>query len=96
MNFVPDGIPRIALSTSFGISKLPDRQAHKAAAFLKRIDFCSVREKSGQKIIKDLTGREVPVVCDPTILFTAEEWGGNGSLRTVYTRTLSVLLFFRQ
>ena len=41
---------------------------------MKRIDFCSVREKSGQKIIKDLTGREVPVVCDPTILFTAEEW----------------------
>ena len=74
LNFVPDGIPKIALSTSFGISKLPNRQAHKAAAFLKRIDFCSVREKSGQKIIKDLTGREVPVVCDPTILFTAEEW----------------------
>lgn len=74
LNFVPDGIPKIALSTSFGISKLPERQAHKAAKFLKRIDFCSVREKSGQKIIKDLTGRDVPVVCDPTILFTAEEW----------------------
>ena len=70
LNFVPDGIPKIALSTSFGISKLPERQAHKAAAFLKRINFCSVREK-----------RRV---------------GGNGFSRTVYTRTLSVLLLFRQ
>lgn len=74
LNFVPKGIPKIALATSFGISRLPKRQAKKAERFLKRIDFCSVREKSGQKLIKDLTGRDVPVVCDPTILFTAEEW----------------------
>ena len=75
LNFVPDNVSKIALSTSFGISKLPKRQAQKAAKFLKRLDFCSVRELSGQKIVKDLTGRDVPVVCDPTILFTAEEWG---------------------
>lgn len=74
LNFVPDDVPKIALATSFGISRLPKRQAHKAARFLKRIDFCSVREQSGQRIVKELTGRDVPVVCDPTILFTAEDW----------------------
>ena len=74
LNFVPDGVPKIALATSFGVSGLPGRQARKAAGFLRRLDFCSVREKSGQKIVKELTGRDVPVVCDPTILFTAEEW----------------------
>lgn len=74
LNFVPDNVNKIALATSFGISKLPNRQAQKAAAFLRRLDYCSVREQSGQKIIKDLTGRDVPVVCDPTILFTSEEW----------------------
>lgn len=26
--------------------------------------------------MKELTGREIPVVCDPTILFAAEEWDG--------------------
>ena len=75
LNFVPVDIPKIALSTSFGISRLPKVQAAKAAKFLKRFDFISVREVSGQKIVKQLTGRDVPVVCDPTILFTAEEWG---------------------
>ena len=74
LNFVPTQVPKIALSTSFGISKLPNVQAKKAAQFLKRIEFCSVREDSGKKIIKDLTGRDIPVVCDPTILFTAKEW----------------------
>lgn len=75
LNFVPTDVPKIALSTSFGISQLPKAQAAKAAKFLKRIDFISVRETSGQKLVKQLANRNVPVVCDPTILFTAEEWG---------------------
>lgn len=74
LNFVPTDVPKLALATSFGISQLPKAQAKIAQQFLPRIDYCSVREVSGQKLIKNLTGREVPVVCDPTILFTAEEW----------------------
>ncbi len=75
LNFVPTEVPKLALATSFGISQLPSAQAKLAKVFLPRIDYCSVREVSGQKLIKNLTERDVPVVCDPTILFTAEEWG---------------------
>lgn len=74
LNFVPDGVPKIALATSFGVSRLPKRQARKAERFLDRLDYCSVREQSGRRIVKELTGRDVPVVCDPTLLFTAGEW----------------------
>lgn len=74
LNFVPMDIPKIALATSFGVSHLPKRQANKAAIFLKRLNSCSVREKSGQTIVKELTGIDVPVVCDPTILFTSTDW----------------------
>ncbi len=74
LNFVPIKVPKIALATSFGISRLPKRQARKATEFLPRIDFCSVREQSGQQIVKQLIGRDVPIVCDPTLLFSAEEW----------------------
>lgn len=75
LNFVPREVPKMALATSFGISQLPSAQAKLAKEFLPRIDYCSVREISGQKLIKNLIGKDVPVVCDPTILFTAEEWG---------------------
>lgn len=74
LNFVPKSFPKIAFATSFGVSSLPSKQAKKATHFLKQLDFVSVREKTGQKLVKDLTGLEVPVVCDPTIMFTAEEW----------------------
>lgn len=74
LNFVPDSIPKISLATSFGVSELPRKQAKKASIFLKRLDYISVREISGQKLVKELSNRDVPVVCDPTLMFTAEDW----------------------
>lgn len=74
LNFVPENICKIAFATSFGVPTLPKKQAQKAVHFLKRLDYISIREKTGQKLVKELTGLNVPVVCDPTIMFTAEEW----------------------
>ena len=74
LEFVPDNVKKIAYSTSFGVSVLP-KQLHKhAKKFLDRIEHISVREDSGKTLVKQLTGREIPVVCDPTMLLTAEEW----------------------
>lgn len=74
LNFVPDSVNTIAYSTSFGQSELPKDSAAKASVFLKKIRHIGVREESGQKLVKQLAGRNVPVVCDPTLLFTGEEW----------------------
>lgn len=74
LNFVPDSVNTIAYATSFGQASLPRDSARKASAFLKKIRHIGVREKSGQRLVWKLTGRRVPVVCDPTLLFTGEEW----------------------
>ncbi len=74
LNFVPQTVNTIAYATSFGQSGLPKDSAIKASIFLKKIRHIGVREESGQKLIKQLTGRSVAVVCDPTLLFTGEEW----------------------
>lgn len=76
LNFVPNGIgvKKVAYATSFGISRLPDRQAKLAQTFLPRLDSIMVREESGKTLVKQLIGKEVPVVCDPTLLFSADEW----------------------
>lgn len=74
LNFVPKSVNSIAYSTSFGQSTLPKDTTKKAHVFLSRIKHLSVREESGQKIIKEIIGRDVPVVCDPTMLFTGDEW----------------------
>ena len=74
LNFVPESVNTVAYATSFGQSSLPVGIAKKAKVFLKKIRHISVREESGQKLVKKLVNRQVPVVCDPTLLFTAEEW----------------------
>lgn len=74
LNFVPDTVNSIAYATSFGQSVLPKDSSEKARVFLKKIKHIGVREESGQKMVKKLSGRDVPVVCDPTLLFTGDEW----------------------
>lgn len=74
LNFVPTTVNSIAYATSFGQSSLPKDSARKATIFLKKIKHIGVREESGQKLVKELAGRNVPVVCDPTLLFTGDEW----------------------
>lgn len=74
LEFVPDNVKKIACATSFGVSKLPKCQLKHAKFFLNRIEYISVREDTGNKIIKKITGRDIPVVCDPTMLLDAKSW----------------------
>lgn len=74
LNFVPSTVNSIAYSTSFGQSSLPKDSEKKAEVFLKKIKHIGVREESGQKLVKKIAHRNVPVVCDPTLLFDGEEW----------------------
>lgn len=41
---------------------------------LEGIPYISVREHAGAVIVKQLTGRDVPVLVDPTLLIEAEHW----------------------
>ena len=72
--FVPEGIRKISFATSFGVSSVPKNQKNMTAFFLNRIDYLSVREVAGAKLIHELTGREAVVALDPTLLLTGEEW----------------------
>lgn len=74
LNFVPKETNKISYATSFGVSSLPKRQWVFANKFLNRINYVSVREEAGQKIVKKVANRDIPVVCDPTFLFNKNEW----------------------
>lgn len=65
---------KIAYAPSFGIPRIPDGMEEELKGYLSQFSALSVREQQGQKIIRDLTGREVPVVLDPTLLLRREDW----------------------
>ena len=93
LNFVPAEIPKIALATSFGVSELPCKQARLARVFLKRLDYISVREISGQKLVKEMSDKDVPVVCDPTLMFESEDWE-KVSIKDRYTEEPYIFVYF--
>lgn len=69
-------VKKTAYSPSLGAmnilkyAKNPD----KYRKYLLDYDFLSVRELNGQKWLKELVGEEVPIVPDPTLLLSADEW----------------------
>ena len=74
---------RIAYAARFGIPVLPQEWEKPFAKELSKFKAISVREESGAQIVKKLIGKDVPVVLDPTLLLTAQEW------RKIETHTLS-------
>ena len=65
---------RISYSASFGVSNIPKQFASHYRRGLNGIPNISVREEAGAKIVKELTGRDVPVLVDPTMMLDAEDW----------------------
>lgn len=65
---------RIALAPSFGVSTIPEKYTSLYAKWLTDMAYLSVREQAGADIIKKLTGLNSPVLIDPTLMLTKENW----------------------
>ena len=74
LDFCGEKTRRIAYAPSFGVEELPEDFKHAVATELSAFHAVSVREESGRKLVKDMLGREVPIVLDPTMLLNAEDW----------------------
>ena len=65
---------RISYAASFGVDKIPFKLQQHFKDVLNNMEYITVREEAGAKIVKDLTGRDVNIVVDPTLLLTKEDW----------------------
>lgn len=65
---------RISYAPSFGVYDIPQQEKENYKKWLSEMNHISVREDAGAKIVKELTGKEVPVVIDPTMILTKEQW----------------------
>lgn len=65
---------RIAFSASIGTDSIPEEHKQEFIDGINGMKAISVREERGREIIKELTGRDVPVTVDPTLLLSRDEW----------------------
>ena len=66
---------RIAVAASVGVDSFADfEQAELVADGVRGFAHISVREKRGAELIKECSGCDAEVICDPTLTLSAEEW----------------------
>ena len=65
---------KICMAPSIGLDKLPEEWVSYFSEQWQTFPYLSVREKSGAKIIKELTGRDAQVIIDPTLMLGASDW----------------------
>lgn len=73
LRFVPEK-KRIAIAASFGISEIPKEHRKIVKRYLNGMRYISVREESGKKIVKELTGRSCDLIMDPTLMIDIFAW----------------------
>lgn len=65
---------KVSYAASFSISSIPQENRAFVSKELKKMDFISVREASGLKILDDLGIKNGTLVVDPVFLKTPKEW----------------------
>lgn len=75
LSFAKD-VRKVAFAPSLGGNNInvaaKDPETYRQ--FLLDFERISVREPNGKKWLEELTGREIPIIADPTLLLTKEEW----------------------
>ena len=74
LNFVPDHIKKIAYSSSFGVSELPEKLIPVYKKYLAHFDSIGVREESGKILLETMLKHNVELVLDPALLLTIYDW----------------------
>jgi len=74
LRFAPPTSKKISYASSFASPSIPDKYKALFCRELSKYDHLLVREMSGVKIIKELTGKDAKVVCDPTLLLSDNDY----------------------
>lgn len=69
-----DSRKKAAISGSFGVEEIPEKWKETYKEGLSGFSHISVREDAGRAIVKELLGKDVPVLIDPVMMLSPEEW----------------------
>ena len=76
LDFAGVGKPRLSYAASMSNRRIDKEFENSYKACLQKYAAISVREKSTAEMVSRMTGRDVNVVCDPSLLLNKDEWLG--------------------
>lgn len=86
---------KVAYSPSLGARNINKYAINpkKYAKLLNDFDYLSVREVNGQKWLKELTGKDIPLIADPTLLLNHDEWVKHLSIKKQKNKEKFILYY---
>lgn len=84
---------KIAYAASFGIYNIPVEKQEIYTTGLNQLDYVSVREDAGKKIVESLSNKKAEVVLDPTLLLKKDQWLGLTQDKPKYQKKYIVTYF---
>ena len=84
---------RVAVAASLGIDSFStEHQMRSVVNGIRGFEKIAVRERRGAELIKECSGVDVEVVCDPTLVLSAAEWRSMADSR--YTPSVSYVFTY--
>lgn len=74
LDFVSDSAKKYSYAASVGENVFSEEQRKEYRKLLQDFAGISVREESGQAMVKEVADREAEITLDPTLLLPKEEW----------------------
>jgi len=75
LDYVDNPNKMIAYASSIGLNKTSDQYVkNRMKANIGRFEYLSSREEQSKNLIKEVCGKDVRVVLDPTLLLNAQAW----------------------
>lgn len=74
LSFATGKTKKVAYAPSLGLSNFNKDEEKLLKTRLSSFDYLSTRESTGAQIISRLVNKNVEVVCDPVLLFSAVQW----------------------
>ena len=93
LRFAPEK-KRIAYVPSFGRDFIPKYNLSTIRRYIEAIPSLSVRETSGSKLIRQMVGIHVPVLQDPTMVLSCEQWSNLLGLENTAPDEPYILAYF--
>lgn len=89
-----DKIKRIAYAPSFGFESFPSEDLYAHINGLKGLAMVSAREQSGKELIESILNCEIPLVLDPTLLLTPDDWNMIKAKPNYFVPDKYILVYF--
>ncbi len=95
LSFVPDGIKKFSMASSFACDVIPKILVDKYSQYLGRYTAITVRERNGLNIIREQLKLNVDSyqMLDPTLLLSKNDWFDLFNLRVKETKQKYILLY---